>query len=93
LAKQDKLIEKLYKIPPPTDFKWDDFVTLMNRIGFTCEFNGNGSSHCTFYKDPLKPLLFKRPHPRKELSVGYVRKAKEYFNEIGLNLNGDQDEK
>ncbi|MDE1971339.1 MAG: type II toxin-antitoxin system HicA family toxin [Patescibacteria group bacterium] len=92
MSKQDKLLTKFYASPPPNDFKWDDFVTLMKRLGFTLEFNGRGGSHCTFFKDPHQPLHLAKPHPDSVLKTVYIKKVKIYFDEIGLNDKGEPNE-
>jgi hypothetical protein len=60
---------------------------MMQRLGFTLKFNGRGSSHCIFYKDNPKVVLdFLKPHPSSELKVVYVRKAREFLIEQGVEL-------
>jgi len=89
MTKAEKLLERFFSDPPPKNFKWSDFVTMMERLGFTLEFNGRGSSHCIFYKDNPKVVLnFVKPHPHGELKVIYVKKAREFLKEqnIGVDL-------
>lgn len=87
MAKVDKLLQKLFSNPPPKNFKWEDFVTLMKRLGFSLEFNGRGSSHCIFYKDdPHVVLQFVKPHPSDELKVIYIKKAKEFLIDQGIGV-------
>lgn len=85
MTRADKLLQKLFSNPPPRNFKWSDFETLMSRLGFTLEFNGRGSSHCIFYKDdPRIVLQFLKPHPNDELKVIYVKKARAFLEEQNL---------
>ena len=87
MTKADKLFQKLFSNPPPKNFKWDDFVTLMKRLGFTLEFNARGSSHCIFYKDnPRVVLQFLKPHPGDELKVIYIKKARAFLEEQNLGV-------
>ncbi len=88
MTKADKLLDKFFSNPPPKNFKWNDFVTMMERLGFTLEFNGRGSSHCIFYKDNPKIVLnFLKPHPNDELKVVYLKNARKFLNEHGIGVN------
>lgn len=89
MTKADKVLQRFFSNPPPKNFKWEEFVSMMQRLGFTLEFNGRGSSHCIFYKnDPRIVLSFLKPHPGNELKVVYVKKARAFLEEqnIGVNL-------
>lgn len=44
MGKSDKLLAKLRRKPPPTDYRWEDLVTLMESFGFTASCSG-GSHH------------------------------------------------
>lgn len=88
MTKADKLLQRFFANPPPKNFKWEDFVTMMQRLGFTLEFNGRGSSHCIFYKHNPKVVLdFLKPHPGNELKVVYVKKAREFLIEQGIGVD------
>ncbi|EOZ8550921.1 type II toxin-antitoxin system HicA family toxin [Acinetobacter baumannii] len=88
MTKADKLLQRFFSNPPPKNFKWEDFVVMMQRLGFKLEFNGRGSSHCIFYKDdPHVVLDFLKPHPGNELKVVYVKKARAFLEEHGIGVN------
>lgn len=86
MTKADKLLTRFFADPPPKNFKWKDFVTLMNQLGFTLEFNGRGSSHCIFYKadNPAVVLQFLKPHPDDQLKIEYVKKARMFLKSLGI---------
>lgn len=87
MTRAEKLLQRFFANPPPRNFKWEDFVTMMQRLGYTLEFNGRGSSHCIFYKDnPRVVLNFVKPHPNDELKPIYVKKAKEFLIDEGIEL-------
>ena len=46
MSKKDKLLQRLHKIPPPVDFTWEEFLSVMRGAGFTesCD----GGSHYMF---------------------------------------------
>lgn len=46
LTKKDKLRAKLFKIPPPKDFTWDNLVSVMRGCGFV--ENCDSGSHYKF---------------------------------------------
>ena len=87
MTKADKLLDRFFSNPPPKNFKWSDFETMMVRLGFTLEFNGRGSSHCIFYKDNPKIVLnFVKPQPNDEIKVIYIKKAREFLKEQGIGV-------
>lgn len=88
MTKADKLLQRFFSSPPPKNFKWDDFVVMMDRLGYTLEFNSRGSSHCIFYKDdPYVVLQFVKPHPGSEIKVVYIRKARVFLEEQGIGAD------
>jgi predicted RNA binding protein YcfA (HicA-like mRNA interferase family) len=63
MAKQDKVEEKLYKKPPPTDLHWDELRGLLLSKGYR-EIQGSGSRvkfHHPEHGDAL--ISIHKPHP------------------------------
>lgn len=81
MSKVDKIKNKLYRVPPPTDFTWDELRSLLLAIGFT-EKQGSGSrvkfSHeCLDY-----PINIHRPHPQNTLKRYSIEQIKEALDEL-----------
>lgn len=76
MAKLEKLLDKLLKEPPPTDFTWSELVTLLTGLGYV-EKNGSGS-RIKFYKNEngvAIPIYLHKPHPQNEIKRIYIKKT------------------
>lgn len=74
-------------MPPPTDFRWDDLVTIMTECGFKNECNGG--SHYTFeHTETGSVFSMSKTHPNGILKPYQVKAAKEELNKIGVKING-----
>ena len=65
MTKQDKLLAKLLKIPPPKDMTWDELELCINHFGFVCQPAAGGGSPGRFDAEKDATLFFCtcRPHP------------------------------
>ena len=65
MTKQDKLLAKLLKIPPPKDMTWDELELCFKQLGFAFRPSAGGGSHGRFVseKDPTLFFCTCRPHP------------------------------
>lgn len=64
MSTKKKLQERLQRIPPPKDFRWDDLVTVMDNLGFDLDQSGGGShGHFVFREDADRVIDIYRPHP------------------------------
>ena len=62
MGTKDKLIERFMKIP--SDFTFDELVTLLGRFGYKKEEKGRTSgSRAIFIQDEFPPILLHKPHP------------------------------
>ena len=81
MSKADKLLEKLRSKPAPTDFKWDDLVTLMKRFGFKEDCKG-GSHYSFFHKETDYSVIIARSHPGGILKKYQIEAALEALEKI-----------
>jgi predicted RNA binding protein YcfA (HicA-like mRNA interferase family) len=81
MSKQEKRIRKLCKNPPPTDFRWDDLVAMMNAAGFveSCD----GGSHYEFQHESGFTFTMSRTHPDGLLKRYQVKAAKDALRQVG----------
>lgn len=65
MMKQEKLLARLLKIPPPKDLTRDEFETCLVSLGFVFRPSAGGSSHVRFVSAKAPTLFFCtcRPHP------------------------------
>lgn len=88
MSVHDKLLMKLLRDSPPKDFKFDDLVTLLGRLGFEMREQAGGSSHKYFIlrRDPWDDLRIytSRPHPDGILKAYQVREIRARLMKWGL---------
>ena len=74
MSKKEKLRQRLYKIPPPKDFAWDDLVTVMRQAGFSesCD----GGSHYMFEHTSGHRFSMSKTHPAGILKKYQIDDAK-----------------
>lgn len=85
MSKKTKLIEKFFRVPTPTDFRWDDLVILMKHFGFTFDSSGGGShGHFVMDCDPDKVVDTFKPHPNGILNTYQIREIKAKLKEWGI---------
>ena len=86
MTKKHKLIDRFTKTPPPTDFTWDELVTLMDRLGFDIHENQGGSSHKHFvYRENISLVVnASKPHPNGNLKHYQIVEIKSKLKEWGL---------
>lgn len=74
MSKKKKLLDKLRRTPIPTDFPWDDLVTLMEQAGFDVECDG-GSHHMFEHRETGFRFSMSKTHPSGELKRYQVKNA------------------
>ena len=86
MSKKQKLKEAFLANPVPVDFRWDDFVTLMDHLGFDKHETSGGSSHCYFECriDINKVIDIYRPHPSGLLYDIQIKKVKSVLKDWGI---------
>lgn len=86
MSKKQKLLERFTRHPSPKDFRWEELVTLMDRLGFDLVENEGGSSHKHFVsrKDNSMVINAARPHPSGILKHYQIQQIKDKLNEWNL---------
>lgn len=80
MSKKEKLFERLSRKPSPTDFRWQDLVTLAEQHGFVVSCSG-GSHH--YFQHP-NGFTFgvSKTHPSGLLKQYQISAALEAFNKV-----------
>lgn len=82
MSKKDKLLERLKS--RPKDFTFNEMCNALEFLGFVMHNKGKTSgSRVKFIKDDI-PIIFHKPHPRKELLEYQIRQIVEVLEEEGL---------
>lgn len=89
MSKRDKRIRRLFAIPPPKDFSWEELVAVMNAAGFReCCDSG---SHYTFEHSSGFTFGMSKTHPSgilKRYQVDNAKEALHVVGAIGKDTNG-----
>jgi len=82
MSKKDKRLKRLFGIPPPKDFSWDELITVMNAAGFDeyCD----GGSHYTFEHATGFTFGISKTHPSGILKRYQIDDAKEALQAVGI---------
>jgi len=83
VSKKEKLLRRF--LSRPTDFTWDELVSLLGGFNFNLN-NSSGSSHCCFVSgdDPSKVIRTCRPHPSPILKNYQIREIIKFLEEEEL---------
>jgi hypothetical protein len=83
MSKKEKLLRRFQS--RPTDFTWDELVSLLNGFNFKLD-NSSGSSHCCFAlnTDPSKIIRTCRPHPTPVLKLYQIKAIIKFLEEEEL---------
>ncbi|MGO4416793.1 type II toxin-antitoxin system HicA family toxin [Cupriavidus sp. KB_39] len=87
MSKHEKRLERLCKKPPPSDMRWEEFVSIIEALGFTLYENGGGSSHKYFvgtFDGTERRIDTARPHPSGIMKLYQLRYVVTSLAEWGL---------
>ena len=82
MSKKEKLLERLSS--RPTDFTFDELVTLLGHLGYTISNVGKTSGSRVSFIKGQKIFRMHKPHPRKELLVYQIKELIEELKQEGL---------
>jgi predicted RNA binding protein YcfA (HicA-like mRNA interferase family) len=86
VSKVEKLRKRAGEIP--SDFTWDEMVSLLNSFGFEETSKKGGSYRCFLSSDGRKFFMHK-PHPGSIVKQYALRQVVEKLCEFGLLQNGE----
>lgn len=80
MSKKDKLLDRLFANPAPTDFEWEKMITLMIQHEFTPSCSGG--SHHTFQHVSGYTFKLSKTHPSGILKAYQVRAVREALQTV-----------
>lgn len=83
MSKHEKAIAKLQATPPPSDFKWDELVTVLRHLGYR-QLNNTGSRRKFFNEEKDLLVVCHQPHPRPNVDKGCIVSVVEHLKGNGL---------
>lgn len=83
MSKRHKRFERFLTVPK--DFRWDEFVTVMENLGFDLDQSGGGShGHFILRADPDKVIAIYRPHPNGIMYPVQIKETMKKLKEWGV---------
>ena len=73
MSKLEKLLARVDRLDPNIKFK--DIENILIGLGYTKEYPGSGSSHCTFRKKGCNPITIPNKNPIKKPYIILVKQA------------------
>jgi len=83
VSKTEKLLRRLFRVPPPKDFSWEELLTVMTRAGFVHECQGG--SHFMFEHSGGVRFSMSRTHPSGVLKLYQIRAAQSALKAVGIS--------
>lgn len=80
-AKRLATLEKLLRVPPPADLRFDDLVSLLEALGAR-KREGRGS-RVSFIFEGDRILTMHSPHPHSTVVKGAVKQTVIFLTELG----------
>ncbi|CAB3676248.1 hypothetical protein LMG26690_01342 [Achromobacter animicus] len=87
MSQKDKLIARFRKKPPPTDFHWNEVVTLLAGFGFQLHEPKGGSSHKYFVGTvggEERTIDVTKPHPNLVMKHFQMKNLANALEALGL---------
>ena len=83
MSKKDKLLNRLCAKPCPTDFRWDDLLTVMRWAGFKEQCRG-GSHYMFEHKAKRCRVRISKTHPSGILKEYQILHAIDALTQVGI---------
>jgi hypothetical protein len=86
MSNYEKRLDRLCRKPPPTDLRWEEFVGIMESLGFSLHEHGGGS-HKFFVREENgveQRINTCRPHPTGIMKQYQIRAVVAKLDEWGL---------
>lgn len=88
MSKKEKRLQRLFGNPQPTDFTWEEFISVMTAANFTNECTGG--SHYMFEHPSGYRFSASKTHPSGILLRYQIKNAKEVLQQVGEDLTGEE---
>lgn len=86
MSRIDKLKSRFLAEPIPTDFRWEDLVTLLGHLGFSLKPSSGSGRKFVFESKPELVIFIHEPHPQKTLKTYQVREIRQTLRDNDLSL-------
>lgn len=83
MSKARKAIDRLCAKPPPSDFKWEELKTLLERLGYKM-LSGKGSRRKFFHEKTKALIICHQPHPTPNVDKGCIANVVDHLRQNGF---------
>lgn len=83
MSKIEKLVNDLKFKPAPSNFRWEDLITVLEHYGYE-KINGSGSRRKFYNKDKNALIICHEPHPSPAVDKGCIKDVVTHLKEFGL---------
>lgn len=80
MAAYKKTLEKMARVPTPSDVKWSDLSSALIHIGYQ-EISGAGSRVKFYHKGKDALICCHKPHPSPEVDKGCIADVVNHLKE------------
>jgi len=88
MSKKEKRLLRLFSVPPPTNFRWEELIAIMDAANFT--YDCHGGSHYMFeHASGCYRFRMSKTHPSGILRLYQIDDAKEALQRVGEDPLGD----
>lgn len=82
--KHQKILELIFKIPVPSNVRWDDIEALFNNLG--AHISEGSGSRVRIELNGVK-AVFHRPHPKRETDKGALVSVRRFLINAGITYD------
>lgn len=80
MSKIDKLVADLKVKPAPSNFRWEDLITVLEHYGYV-KTNGSGSRRKFYNKEKNALIICHEPHPAPSVDKGCIKDVVTHLKE------------
>lgn len=79
----EKVLDKLLRVPPPSDMRWGELVFVLSNLGFVVESN-DGSRRRFVHTETKVVISLHEPHPRPEIKRYVITQVVRQLADMGF---------
>jgi hypothetical protein len=83
MSKHEKLLVKLQRAPPASDFKWVELRALLIHLGYT-QLNNSGARRKFFHQKSGAVICCHEPHPSPNVDRGCIVDVVQHLKNYGF---------
>lgn len=82
MSKLSKTLARIQATPTPSDFKWDELQSLLERLGYKC-ISGQGARRKFVHEETKALISLHKPHPSPDVGKKCLDTVVEFLKDQG----------